>query len=294
MMIQNDSCFWDGLKSPMGYIEVLVSFFVGSVSWFGVFQSHFSSALYTHLSACSFALKALIQTLSTACPDLLAGDGQWLHLFQPICLGSPGAADALLLTAARDGQLAAAAAVWAAAFQKPCLARVLLRLSGEVRLSPSLRRFVRVLYEQSPNEDDFFEDLLDGRLPRVIFHLAQGVNVEATGPAIHRNDVGCCKWTPLAAAADIAARRTQGLVISNVLLAARADVNRPCPGPCGWTPLMRAALSGAPAESTLKLLVQAGADVRMRHEKLDGAFACFLSKVPICSNPCPSFHFLSV
>lgn len=78
MMIQNDSCFWDGLKSPMGYIEVLVSFFVGSVSWFGVFQSHFSSALYIerHLSACSFALKALIQTLSTACPDLLAGDGQ--------------------------------------------------------------------------------------------------------------------------------------------------------------------------------------------------------------------------
>lgn len=132
-----------------------------------------------------------------------------------------------------------------------------------------------MLYEQSPNEDDFFEDLLDGRLPRVIFHLAQGVNVEATGPAIHRNDVGCCKWTPLAAAADIAARRTQGLVISNVLLAARADVNRTCPGPCGWTPLMRAALSGAPAESTLKLLVQAGADVRMRHEKLDGAFARF-------------------
>ena len=131
-----------------------------------------------------------------------------------------------------------------------------------------------MLDAQSPNEDDFFEDLLDGRLPRVIFHLAQGVNVEATGPAIHRNDVGCCKWTPLAAAADIAARRTQGPVISNVLLAARADVNRTCPGPCGWTPLMRAALSGAPAESTLKLLVQAGADVRMRHEKLDSTFVC--------------------
>lgn len=44
----------------------------------------------------------------------------------------------------------------------------------------------------------------------MILHLARGVTVEATGPAIHRNDVGCCRWTPLAAAADSAARRTQG------------------------------------------------------------------------------------
>ena len=213
--------------------------------------------------------QAITQALSTACPDLLCGDGQWLHEFQAICLGGDGAADGLLLTAARDRHLAAAAAVWAAALQKRSLAQLLLRLSADVPLSPFMRRFVQVLDQPQPNEEDFFEDLLDGRLPRVIFHLAQGVNVEATGPAIHRNDVGCCKWTPLAAAADIAARRTQGPVISHLLLAARADVNRRCPGPCGWTPLMRAALSGAAAESTLRLLVQAGADVRMRHESLD-------------------------
>lgn len=211
--------------------------------------------------------EALIEALSTACPELLAGNGQWLHLLQPICLGLDSAADAVILAAVQDAHLAAAAAVWVAALQKNALARLLLRLCNEVQLPPSLRRLLQVL-DQRPSEEDFFEDILDGRLLRVILHLAQGVNVEATGPAIHRNDVGCCKWTPLTAAADIAARRKQGPVISNLLLVARADVNRTCPGPCGWTPLMRAALAGAPAESTLRLLVRAGADVRMRHEKL--------------------------
>eukprot|EP00913_Durusdinium_trenchii_P001211 g1114.t1 len=151
-------------------------------------------------------VEALTQALRTACPELL-GDRTWLHLLQPLCSSPPpdAAADGVLAAVARRPALAGCAAVWAAALGRRALA-VELQAMAPTEPRPAVLRSM----EETGNVEQFFEDVLEGRLVSVILHLARGVTVEATGPAIHRNDVGCCRWTPLAAAADSAARRTQG------------------------------------------------------------------------------------
>ena len=177
----------------------------------------------------------------------MKGDGSWLVLLQPVLLQLPDSADALLVACAHEPRLLAAAETFARA------------------LRPALGRLLAPGPPQPPaDEEAFFEELLDGRLVSVLRHLARGAGAEATGPRMHRGDVGCCRWTPLAAAADVAGRRKQGGLIASLLLLARADVNRCCPGPCGWTPLMRAALGGDAA--TMRLLVEHQADLRRRHE----------------------------
>ncbi|CAE7197925.1 unnamed protein product [Symbiodinium natans] len=220
-------------------------------------------------------VEAMREAVTTAAPQLLPADGTWLRYFCWMSSGhSVEGVDRLVSEAARpeSADLAAAASVWAAAFGKQALADFLERLSASCetsRMSAALRPALRLRREgreRHADEDEFFSHIFDGHVAGVILDLAGGADVEATGPAIHQGDVGCCRWTPLAAAAEISGRRKQGAVIAGLLLAARARVDRKCPGPCGWTPLMRAASCGASAAATLQLLMRAGADVRIRHE----------------------------
>ncbi|CAE7240588.1 unnamed protein product [Symbiodinium sp. CCMP2592] len=219
--------------------------------------------------------EALREAVSTAAPQLLPADGSWLRYF---CWMTAGHAlegvDRLVSEAARpeSADLAAAASVWAAALGREALADFLERLSARCeasQLSAALRPALRIRRagrERETDEEQLFTHIFDGHVAGVILDLAAGADVEASGPAIHQGDVGCCRWTPLAAAAEISGRRKQGAVIAGLLLAANANVDRKCPGPCGWTPLMRAAGCGASAATTLQLLMRAGADVRIRHE----------------------------
>eukprot|EP00439_Symbiodinium_sp_Y106_P074022 s966_g14.t1 len=219
--------------------------------------------------------EALREAVTTAAPQLLPADGSWLRYF---CWMAAGHAlegvDRLVSEAARpeSADLAAAASVWAAALGREALADFLERLSARCeasQLSASLRPALRIRRagrERETDEEQLFTHIFDGHVAGVILDLAAGTDVEALGPAIHQGDVGCCRWTPLAAAAEISGRRKQGAVIAGLLLAAKANVDRKCPGPCGWTPLMRAAGCGASAATTLQLLMRAGADVRIRHE----------------------------
>ncbi|CAE7603737.1 unnamed protein product [Symbiodinium sp. CCMP2456] len=219
--------------------------------------------------------EALQEAVTTAAPQLLPADGSWLRYF---CWMTAGHAlegvDRLVSEAARpeSADLAAAASVWAAALGREALANFLERLSARCeasQLSAALRPALRIRRagrERETDEEQLFTHIFDGHVAGVILDLAAGADAEAPGPAIHRGDVGCCRWTPLAAAAEISGRRKQGAVIAGLLLAAKANVDRKCPGPCGWTPLMRAAGCGASAATTLQLLMRAGADVRIRHE----------------------------
>eukprot|EP00439_Symbiodinium_sp_Y106_P075276 s966_g14.t2 len=250
--------------------------------------------------------EALREAVTTAAPQLLPADGSWLRYFCWMAAGHAlEGVDRLVSEAARpeSADLAAAASVWAAALGREALADFLERLSARCeasQLSASLRPALRIRRagrERETDEEQLFTHIFDGHVAGVILDLAAGTDVEALlddqngrrpeplkanypfvalcmhtfveealGPAIHQGDVGCCRWTPLAAAAEISGRRKQGAVIAGLLLAAKANVDRKCPGPCGWTPLMRAAGCGASAATTLQLLMRAGADVRIRHE----------------------------
>jgi len=113
--------------------------------------------------------------------------------------------------------------------------------------------------------DQLFEAISRGSVGGLVCSLADSAPLRADGPAILGSDPGCCRWNPLAAAASSAARCRLGTLNVALLLAARADANMTCSGPCCWTPLMRAASSGTAAAEACRLLVLAGADVRQRH-----------------------------
>jgi hypothetical protein len=151
----------------------------------------------------------------------------------------------------------AAAAVYARAVRREGLATLIERFVPEdVPLADSI-------LAAPPSVDGFFEDIFEGRLAGVICAMAAGMDVHANGPRIFDGDLGCCQWSPLAAAAEISGRRSSGPIMVNMLLLAKADCKRLCTGPCGLTPLMHAARGGSTAACAL--LVRAGADVRARH-----------------------------
>jgi len=162
----------------------------------------------------------------------------------------------LVATCADTGPMS----VWARALHFYGLSAVmnrLERLSGRVPLQLP-----------KPSDDGanrLFEAISNGSVGGLLCCLADGAPLNSDGPAILGNDPGCCRWNPLAAAACSAARRVSGTLNVALLLAARADANVLCSGPCCWTPLMHAASGGKAATDVCRLLVLAGADVRQRH-----------------------------
>lgn len=179
---------------------------------------------------------------------------------------SPGASEGLdeiyrLLT---HGESAGRAALWARALKRHA-ASELLQMWAPL---PSLLQVAAPDRGTSTSctseafKEVFFDALLKANVAATVLHLATGAILDCVGPKILGIDPGCCCWSPLAAACSSSAHRECGVTLAKILILAKADVNATCPGPCGWTPLMRAAYAGSPA--TCRLLVLAGADVRPR------------------------------
>eukprot|EP00928_Gymnodinium_smaydae_P056765 TRINITY_DN40092_c0_g1_i2.p1 TRINITY_DN40092_c0_g1~~TRINITY_DN40092_c0_g1_i2.p1 ORF type:complete len:367 (-),score=33.38 TRINITY_DN40092_c0_g1_i2:360-1460(-) len=128
------------------------------------------------------------------------------------------------------------------------------------------KQFGRSIPDRQPagSSDALFDAIFDGSLCRVVNELAEGASLQASGAAMLNGDPGCCRWSPLAAACHVSSRRRHGAEMVALLLAARANPDTPCEGPCGWTPLMRAACAGTSASASCRLLVLARADVRCR------------------------------
>eukprot|EP00931_Biecheleriopsis_adriatica_P076981 TRINITY_DN50628_c0_g1_i1.p1 TRINITY_DN50628_c0_g1~~TRINITY_DN50628_c0_g1_i1.p1 ORF type:complete len:384 (+),score=73.72 TRINITY_DN50628_c0_g1_i1:23-1153(+) len=156
--------------------------------------------------------------------------------------------------------------LWARALRKPGLTSLLQRASAREATDngPALEAAVTPC-----SVDEFYEDILKANVAGVVRHLATGIAPDVSGPRMLNSDPGCCRWSPLAAAAHNAGRMKNAACVVAVLLAARAKADAFCTGPCGWTALMRAAVSNAP--DVCKVLVMAHADPRHRHT--DGSTA---------------------
>lgn len=121
------------------------------------------------------------------------------------------------------------------------------------------------IFDIAASDEDFFDALLSGSLSKTLYCLGAGADMTAEGPKIMQDDPGCCRWSPLGAAANSAAKRPHGHALVALLILAKADPDGVCPGRCGWTPLMRAATKGVLGIEACRLLVGARADVRRRH-----------------------------
>lgn len=161
--------------------------------------------------------------------------------------------------------------MWARALQRGDLAALLEQ--------EALARGRSIGWTQTEADAEvFFRQLLQGSVAGAASCLACGCTVASEGSLVvnqRRDDPGCCRWTPLAAACEGSSRRRAGAATVALLLAARADCNAPCPGPCGLTPLMVASSAGS--EEACRLLMRAGADARPRHAPT-GATALEMAK----------------
>jgi len=158
------------------------------------------------------------------------------------------------------------AALWARALGRQGLARLLERAPVTLLLEGAAGRGSTALdVGEEVTVEDFFKATLDANVAGVVRCLAAGMPLQTAGPPVLGTDPGCCRWSALAAAAHASSYRSQAPAVVALLLAARADADAPCAGPCGWTPLMHAARAGGSAAEACRLLVLAGADIRRRH-----------------------------
>lgn len=205
-------------------------------------------------------------------PDVARGlmpEPQFLGALCRLCAAGPpggqgafsvGSIDEICRLLAHGTDPGPTAALWARALRRPGVAALLDR----VRMT-TFGDQPTAAGSGGGSEEALFDAIGDGSLSRVVKQLAAGISLEAKGCAMLNGDLGCCHWSPLALAGHCSARRRHGAEMVGLLLAARADPDVPCKGPCGWTPLMRTAWAGKSASAACRLLVLARADVRPRH-----------------------------
>lgn len=252
-----------GLCGPVAATRLACS----SKSWSLALPSAAVRAACTGLSPTGAAGGAALlnaEELAAAVPQEMRPDRRVLRSLCRLTAGGPAGVAALdeVFILLAQGLDPGPAALWARALHREGVARLLENAPVALMLG---RAAASAQAPPPPSSDDFFEAVLDANLPATIRCLAAGLPLDAEGPRMLGEDPGCCRWSLLAAAAQASSRRGNGHVVVAFLLAARAEASAPCPGPCGWTPLMRAAKAGAAAAEACRLLVMAGADVRQRN-----------------------------
>jgi len=172
-----------------------------------------------------------------------------------------------------------AASMWARALRRPGVATLLDERGPPFMDECSETPHVMVTASDAAKSqascvanDALFDAIFAGSVCQVVQALAAGARLDASGESMLNGDAGCCRWSPLAFAGHRSRFRRDGAEIVALLLAALADADVPCQGPCGWTPLMRTAMGGEGAAPACRLLVLARADMR-RREAVSGKTA---------------------
>eukprot|EP00930_Biecheleria_cincta_P004214 TRINITY_DN105112_c0_g1_i1.p1 TRINITY_DN105112_c0_g1~~TRINITY_DN105112_c0_g1_i1.p1 ORF type:complete len:373 (-),score=73.61 TRINITY_DN105112_c0_g1_i1:34-1152(-) len=193
-----------------------------------------------------------------------------MHILCRLCAGT-AVADSLdeLCRLLAHGLDPGPAARWARVLRLPGVGSLLERASPapaptETSESPAPTDALTEASKSPAADAELFAAIFKSSLSEAVRAISEGASLESAGDRMLNGDPGCCRWSPIAAAGFISARRGHGEQMVALLLAARADADAVCEGPCGWTPLMWTARAGRAAAAACRLLVLAGADVRRK------------------------------